>query len=131
MSRFTASNGVTVRLVDTVMGKRMVLTDDNPAQVNGCAPTRVESWLDPRQWAAAREYFAAHPEPKPWRDAQPGEVWLLNFTGFETVASPWTVRPGQMSADTAEFVYPQNGNTIELDDPEIVEARRIWPEVSA
>lgn len=129
---FTASNGVIVRLVDTVIGKRMALLDENPAQVNDYAPTRIESWLDPRQWEAAREYFASHPAPKPWQDAQVGDVWLLTFAGFETTgSSPWTVRPGRLAADAPEFVYPQNGNTLALDDPEIVDARRIWPEVSA
>jgi hypothetical protein len=79
--------------------------------------------------AAAVAYFDAHPEPKPWHEAKPGEVWLLTFTGFETGgSSPWTVRPGRLSTDPAEFVYPQNGNTLALNDPEIVAARRIWPE---
>ena len=38
----------------------------------------------------AREYFAAHPvpEPKPWEQATPHEVWVLTFlSGFECAAT--------------------------------------------
>lgn len=28
---------------------------------------------------AARAYFEAHPEAKPWQDAKPGEVWVLTL----------------------------------------------------
>jgi hypothetical protein len=81
---------------------------------------------------AAAAYFDAHREPKPWHDAKFGEVWLLTFTGFETHgSSPWTVRPGRLTTDAAEFIYPQNGNTIALNDTEITAARRIYPEGDA
>lgn len=76
--------------------------------------------------AAARAYFDAHPEPKPWHDAKPGEVWLLEFSGFEGDEAPWIVRIA--SIESVEFVYPQNGNAIPLSDETITAARRIWPE---
>ena len=28
-------------------------------------------------WAVAREFFAAHPEPKPWGSASNGDIWAL------------------------------------------------------
>lgn len=81
---------------------------------------------------AARAYFDAHPEPKPWHGAKNGEVWLLTFSGFETSGpSPWTACPGRLSTDPPEFVYPQNGGTLALTDPEIVDGRRIWPEATS
>ncbi|MBO3663702.1 hypothetical protein [Microbacterium stercoris] len=32
---------------------------------------------------AARAFFEAHPEPKPWHDAKPGELWAITFHGVE------------------------------------------------
>jgi len=40
--------------------------------------------------SVAREYFAAHPvpEPKPWEQAKPHEVWVLTFlSGLECAAT--------------------------------------------
>ena len=40
--------------------------------------------------SVAREYFAAHPvpEPKPWEQAKPHEVWVLTFlSGLEYAAT--------------------------------------------
>jgi hypothetical protein len=80
---------------------------------------------------AAAEYFDAHPEPKPWHDAKPGDIWLLRFQGFETAeATPWGVRSDGALFEV-EFVYPPNGNTMALIDPEIVGAQRIWPEATS
>lgn len=73
-------------------------------------------------WAreAARAYFAAHPEPKPWHEAVEGEVWLLMFPNS---TQAWFVNGG----------YFQNVRTltnINKTDPGITAGRRIWPEVS-
>ena len=36
----------------------------------------------------AAEYWAAHPEPKPWEQAKPHEVWVLTFlSGLECAAT--------------------------------------------
>lgn len=70
--------------------------------------------------AAARAYFAAHPEPKPWHEAVEGEVWLLMFPNS---TQAWFVNGG----------YFQNVRTltnINKTDPGITAGRRIWPEVS-
>lgn len=69
---------------------------------------------------AARAYFAAHPEPKPWHEAVEGEVWLLMFPNS---TQAWFVNGG----------YFQNVRTltnINKTDPGITAGRRIWPEVS-
>lgn len=76
---------------------------------------------------AARAYFAAHPEPKPWHDAKPGEVWVVKIsTGptFDEVALQ--VR----EYFTEGFVFKDHIEDIQypLTDPAIITARRIWPE---
>ncbi|PPF38366.1 hypothetical protein [Pseudoclavibacter sp. AY1H1] len=45
---------------------------------------REEDLGGPSRWPhveAARAYFGAHPEPKPWVDAQLGELWELTIEG--------------------------------------------------
>lgn len=72
----------------------------------------------------AREFFAAHPEPKPWHDAQPGELWAL--TGWGGLEQAWLrTREERWQHATSETLrlYAQ---------PEgIIAGRRIYPEVSA
>jgi hypothetical protein len=73
-------------------------------------------------WHAARAYFDAHPEPKPWHHAKPGDVWIITFTdrSFDPVAASWNGRG---------FVHIDIRPT-EISLGEIAEARRIWPEVT-
>lgn len=76
-------------------------------------------------WDAARAYFAAHPEPKPWHDAKPGEVW----------ACVQSDHPGEEHAywvnDNGSFIDVFDGGGLYGDDRECIEsARRIWPGVS-
>ena len=69
-------------------------------------------------WRAARAYFDAHPEPKPWHDAQEGEVWELTYRAG---AHAWFVNG----------YYFQSTKTrigVRKDDADIVSGRRIWPE---
>ena len=69
----------------------------------------------------ARRYFEAHPEPKPWQNAEPGEVWVLEFTETPryTSGEAWV-------ADDEEFW--QGAIYVRKCDPEIVAGRRVWPE---
>ncbi|MEW2011515.1 hypothetical protein AB0300_18830 [Microbacterium sp. NPDC078814] len=74
---------------------------------------------------AARAYFEAHPERKPWHDAKPGEVWELTLDDESEhivfVHADRTVggRDG-VSAGGAYF---------DIDDATgIVSGRRLWPE---
>lgn len=76
---------------------------------------------------AARAYFDAHPEPKPWHDAKPGEVWLLTSNGGLYIDEPAIF-------DGRQFVFCSRveRNTIDTATADgIREARRIWPEVSS
>ena len=66
---------------------------------------------------AARAYFEAHPERKPWHDARPEEVWLTGSGLHEFVAivgydGKFRFADGSDMAVTEEFVT----------------GRRIWPE---
>lgn len=69
---------------------------------------------------ALREFFAAHPEPKPWHEAKPGEVWELTHDGN---LGAWHVNGGGK-----EFFAP--GALLDIDNEDITAGRRIWPEVS-
>jgi len=71
---------------------------------------------------AARAYFEAHPERKPWHDAKPNEAWVLVVDGEEY---PWAVGTGP---DVGRFVYLGGLSNIPIDHPSITAGRRIWPE---
>lgn len=76
----------------------------------------------------AREWFAAHPEPKPaWHDAKPGEVWALTVDGSESAFYP------SKSLDRAFTpVAPDTGRTaVGMESFEITAGHRIFPEVSS
>lgn len=71
---------------------------------------------------AARAYFDAHPEPKPWHDAKPGEVWVITFSepGGGTT-DPWTMNRNGL------FENPNYVSCIRVKDSTIISARKIWP----
>lgn len=62
-------------------------------------------------------YFDAHPETKPWHDAQEGEVWVITVRGEEY--------PAIFQADA----FRDGGGSWAMED--ITAGRRIYPEVSA
>jgi hypothetical protein len=76
-------------------------------------------------YAVKAEYWAAHPvpEPKPWEQAEPGEVWAL--TGAGGFEQPWRrTEDERWAACVAKLIL--------YSHPEgIIAGRRIWPEVSA
>lgn len=66
----------------------------------------------------ARAYFAAHPpEPKPWEEAETGEVWILTRWGTE---EPFLVTGGKFIASDLAVI-------VDLDSDSITAGRRIWP----
>ena len=67
---------------------------------------------------AALAYFDAHPVSKPWHDAKPGEVWVLEMDGEERA----------FMLDSTDH-FDHYGSYYEKDDPMITEGRRIWPAV--
>lgn len=75
---------------------------------------------------AARAYFDAHPAPKPWHDAKPGEFWLINLHGQERV-----VRVDKPMYDDRPAVFmpvDRMGQTwVVIDGPHVTAGRRLWP----
>jgi hypothetical protein len=70
----------------------------------------------------AREFFTAHPEPKPWHDAKDGEVWALGLGGGYHAES--------VAVTGGKFVHGvKNAVRVwEITDPGIDYGKRIWPE---
>lgn len=73
---------------------------------------------EPTFFGAARAYFEAHPERKPWHDAKPGEVWAFVSFGEELAAT--------VTSD-GRFRFGDDSH-LKVSDPVITSARRIWPE---
>ena len=72
----------------------------------------------------ADRYFAAHPEPKPWEDAQPGEFWILTVDEKTDPYKIWTDTQRVRRFERVERPY----TTICLNDPRITAGHRVWPE---
>jgi len=70
---------------------------------------------------AARAYFDAHPEKRPWHDAKAGEVWAVTVDGREFAAKVNTDSgfPRFIALDHDLTYGPRAGFTA---------GRRIWPE---
>lgn len=119
---------------DTLLGAPVVrlIRESDGATSKWLKPIVSEPVGDPEFDAAARAYFAAHPEPKPWHDAKPGEVWALRTGGDEhpyrvvksiKVTSPLAFLP--LDPDVADLTIAM-GTTA----PAITAGRRLWPESS-
>lgn len=74
---------------------------------------------------AARAYFEAHPEPKPWEDAKPGEVWELTIDD----GSEHTVFVHADRTMGGRDGVSAGGAYFDLDDgSNITAAHKVWPE---
>lgn len=88
---------------------------------------------------AARAYFAAHPEPKPWHDAKPGEVWSIIGPSIDryapkgadggAIALCFEDNSGRNAEPTLYFVFGDGGasDNVEIDDKVITAGYRIYP----
>lgn len=85
----------------------------------------METYLD-SYVGAARAFDVAHPEPKGWRGAEPGEVWDLDLEvgGVRAV----TVASWGADGPVTVFRNPYTEGETRLDDDGIRDARRVWPE---
>lgn len=70
---------------------------------------------------AARAYFEAHPERKPWEDAKPGEAWEITYTAL---TSPQVTK---VAIRTDRNTWKTDVLEMEFNHA-ITAARRIWPE---
>lgn len=68
---------------------------------------------------AAVAYFDAHPEPKPWHNAKPGEVWAVDAASLAGSGRQ------AMIVDSGVFVAPDFAFLV--TDSAISGAYRIWP----
>lgn len=73
---------------------------------------------------AARAYFDAHPEPKPWDTAVPGEYWAFQF-------SNWDVEVLCKRTDGGWKHEGKKRRPLDRYFGEPVSARRVWPEVKS
>ena len=110
-------NQPAVIVVNETNGATAYCGKDGRYSASGIGASDV--WCEP----AARAYFDAHPETKPWHDAKPGEVWAL-ITDESGTEYPWGV------GDGGEWVYAGGESHIPLHAPVITAGRRIWPEAS-
>lgn len=84
-------------------------------------PLRLAGLDDPSWFGAAARYFAAHPEPKPWHSALPGEAWVLTIDGAEEPATVgYSTTPGVRK-------FYVGSDTFDLTDPGITAGRKLWP----
>lgn len=95
---------------------------------NALQATREQADINTGLCRAARAYFDAHPEPKPWHDAEPGEGWLLTIDGRECAAVALADPNGVFGG--LKFETAEHGLFGRLA-PAITDGRRFWPEVSA
>lgn len=95
-----------VRVVDEVTG---LVNDIN----RDTSPTRSD-----HSPGAAKAYFDAHPLPKPWHDAKPGDTWVITTT----------FHPGEFAviATTEGELQSANGFCYDPTDKSIISGERIW-----
>lgn len=76
---------------------------------------------------AARAYFEAHPERKPWEEAKPGEVWLFRGKGD---IKPSAFMKSHVGWTNSEAVVVQRDPALPYGGTrdESFKPRRIWPE---
>lgn len=102
-------------------GRCVRVVDETDGSYYACAWERLRYGGD-TIWRAARAYFAAHPEPKPWHNAKPGEVWVLTVGGEQI--------PCSVEATGPDFVplAHEFWATLARGSERITAGRRIWPE---
>lgn len=100
-------------------GRRRVLVL-NEATFETRDVNEVACMLDTPVDRAARAFFEAHPERKPWEDAEDGEVWVLVADEYRPGA-PWYRLAGQWVSLTGNHPFPHRAFTI-------TDGHRIWPE---
>lgn len=72
---------------------------------------------------AARAYFEAHPERKPWEDAKAGDVWVIEVEGTESFA----VHVVAEFFGAVSFQTP-TGRKVNMTNSTFTGFRKIWPE---
>lgn len=109
--RFASRN---VRVLRESIGKSLEYMDE------GAWPSNPSDYS-----AAARAYFEAHPESKPWDDAVAGEIWALTLD--DGVEHDVFIHEDRITG--GRDGVSAGGAYFDIDDGAgITSARRIWPE---
>lgn len=106
-------DGRAVRVLDDSTG--VAFTYWEKYGLDGQGATRYEKGQE-----AASRYFEAHPAPKPWEEAESGEIWEL--IGADGLKQVW-VRNG-----TEGWVSVNASKVVYYDGKGATAGRRIWPE---
>ena len=106
----------------------VVVLDESTGRADVVFKQRQNPPKDSAFTLVAERYFAAHPQPKPWVDAKPGEVWALTYAGIEETA--W-VADFTWGAPPRFRQFKNLLNPIFTNDKHITAGRRIWPEGEA
>lgn len=85
------------------------------------------SWESPFA-RTARRFYRSHPVPKPWHDAEPGEVWELTYRSPSQREVANRVMTCVDDGGNISFFNQYRLHTVHYTG--IESARRIWPEVS-
>lgn len=106
-------DGRAVRVLDDSTG--FAFTYWEKYGLDGQGATRYEKGQE-----AASRYFEAHPAPKPWEEAESGEIWEL--IGADGLKQAWVRNgaEGWVSINASKVVY--------YDGKGATAGRRIWPE---
>ena len=108
---------------DDTDGRYVIVASESSGSTWSFWEFRVSAHGEGQGANVARAYFAAHPEPKPWRDSKPGEVWVLSLKG-ESQDEVGAVR------EYGRDFKLSTGLLMSPKDERITAGRRIWPEVS-
>lgn len=79
---------------------------------------------------AARAYFEAHPERKPWHAPDAGDHWVLHIAhGMALSGDEYLYKYTRWGSQGRwGFVPTDGGSVLDPTDPTITAGRRIWPE---
>lgn len=102
-------DGRAVRVMDETTGHEYVYVENNRSW-----------WEDKAEREAADRYFEAHPETKPWDEAEPGEVWELTDSEGREQLWVWDEIDGWRSVHSDKVSH--------LVGREATVGRRIWPQ---
>jgi hypothetical protein len=112
----------------TRLDEVLVFNEAAPAYGSFLLGRGADTW--PYARPAADAFFDAHPHPKPWHNAMPGEMWALTVDGEPEVPAV----ASSSSSGHVVFTAATNeaGGTEELwldtFPARITAGRRIWPE---
>lgn len=107
-----------------VLRESSVAGFSGPGRHQGISSGDADAWDNDAArnfYSAARAYFAAHPETKPWHDAKPGEVWDVVVEDSQGGSA---VLRAMVMLDQGEPVFV-TGDKYDFADRKIVEATRV------